>query len=277
MSKDYGLICDIGGKNKGNQDSAFFIQFDLKLAPASTKEKFFSHNGILALVCDGVSASHHGDEGSSFVVKTLPTKILHYFLTENVDFAQIQNIIVNAIKETNNELINKFSSEIQKGNIPKTTLVGFLIIGPWIWVFNLGDSRAYLIKDNEIRQISIDHIGTGASHEITEAMGQKTIHPYIKTYNWAYNLKSNTKQKIYQKQFYGILCSDGLTDKVSDSEINDFLQKRTKNESLQDIVMKLYNLSIERKIEDNISIIIIDMKEFFEKISEIEKIRLDYS
>ncbi|MHA1775890.1 MAG: hypothetical protein DRO88_03745 [Promethearchaeia archaeon] len=276
MQKYYGIICDVGGKNKGNQDSVFYLQFDVKCAPAYIKDKYFSHQGILALVCDGVSASHHGDEGSSFVIKHLPMKILNYLFTQNVILSEIQQIIKRAIQETNQELIQKYSDEIQKGNIPKTTLVGLLLLGPWVWIFNLGDSRAYLVKDDEIRQVSLDHVGTGAAHEIVEAIGQDEVQPEIKVFNWAYLPDVQNHYHIFHSKYYAVLCSDGLTDKVNEQEINKILQQRTNKETLQDIVMKLYSLSMDRNIDDNISIIIIDFKKFFDNLSNIEKIRLEY-
>lgn len=270
------MICDIGGKNKGNQDSAFYLKFNAICAPASIQDQYFSHQGILALVCDGVSSSHHGDQGSSFVIKSLPMKILNYLFTSNVKLAEIQEVILRSIQETNQELIHNFSDEIQKGNIPKTTLVGLLLLGPWVWIFNLGDSRAFLVKDEEIRQVSTDHIGTGAAHEITEAMGQEEIHPDIKVYNWAYQHDDPNHRPVFQSKYFAVLCSDGLTDKVNEQEINHILQQKTSSDSLQKTVLKLYSLSMERKIDDNISIIVIDFKKFFDNLSDIEKIRLEY-
>ncbi|MHA1585643.1 MAG: hypothetical protein ACTSWL_10340, partial [Promethearchaeota archaeon] len=53
--KNYGVICDVGGKIKGNQDSAFFTKFDLIIAPGSPDSKSFAYPGILSLICDGVT------------------------------------------------------------------------------------------------------------------------------------------------------------------------------------------------------------------------------
>lgn len=277
MEKQYGIICDIGGKNKGNQDSAFYMEFDIVIAPGSPDSLQFANRCILSMICDGVSASSHGEKGSSFVVKHLPQKIMNYLLSENINLSELHNVVEKAIFETNNELINEFSDFIQKGHVPKTTLVGFLIIGQWIWVFNLGDSRAYLIKDDQISQISTDHIGTGATHEITEAMGQELIHPEIKVYNWAYETNTSSEHPAFNSFYYGLLCSDGLTDKVSHEEIKSTLLQREENQSMQELVQNLYILSMEREIDDNISIIAIDMKHYFQNISKVQKIRLTFN
>ncbi|MHA1674411.1 MAG: PP2C family protein-serine/threonine phosphatase [Promethearchaeota archaeon] len=276
MEANYGLICDVGGKNKGNQDSSFFLEFDLIIAPGSPDILKFSHKCIFALICDGVSASEHGEKGSSFVVRTLPSKIMSHLFTKNVNIADLEEVIRNAIQETNRELIAQFSGIMDQGKVPKTTLVGALIIGQWIWVFNIGDSRIYLIKDDQISQVSEDHIGSGAQHEITQAMGQIEIAPDIKIYNWAFENEYLGDKLAYQTQYYALLCSDGLSDKVSPDEIKEALIKKKFDQSMQDIVQKLFSMAIDREIKDNVSIIAINLKKYFENLSKIQKIQLNY-
>ncbi|MHA1519368.1 MAG: PP2C family protein-serine/threonine phosphatase [Promethearchaeota archaeon] len=276
MKSNYGIICDVGGKNKGNQDSSFFLEFNLTIAPGSPDNLKFSHKCILAVICDGVSASDHGEKGSSFVVQTLPPKIMAHLFGKNVDIADLQEVIRNAIQETNNEMIIHFSDIINQGKVPKTTLVGSLIIGQWIWIFNIGDSRLYLIKDDQISQVSTDHIGTGAQHEITQAMGLSEITPDVRIYNWAYETDYLGKKLVYQAQYYALLCSDGLSDKVSPDEIKEALITKKNDQTIQDIVQKLFSMAMDRNIQDNVSIIAIDLKEYFKNLSKIQKIQLNY-
>ena len=283
MEPNYGLICDVGGKNKGNQDSSFFMEFDLKIAPGSPDNLKFSHKCILAVICDGVSASDHGEKGSSFVVRTLPLKIMTHLIGDDINIADLQESLRNTIQETNREMITYFSEIINQGKIPKTTLAGILIIGQWIWVFNIGDSRIYLIKDDQISQVSTDHIGSGAQHEITQAMGQPEITPEIRIFNWAFETDYLGKQLAYQSQYFALLCSDGLSDKVSPDEIKETLIKRKNEQSMQDIVQKLFSMTMDRSIQDNVSIIAINLKEYFKNLSEkqeyyfkIQKMQLNY-
>ncbi len=276
MEANYGLICDVGGKNKGNQDSSFFLEFNLIIAPGSPDNLKFSHKCILAVICDGVSGSEQGEKGSSFVVRTLPSKIMTHLFAKDVNIADLQEVIRNFIQETNREMITHFSEIINKGKVPKTTLVGALIIGQWIWVFNIGDSRIYLIKDDQISQVSADHIGSGAQHEITQAMGQTEIAPDIRIFNWAFENDYLGKKLAYQAQYYALLCSDGLSDKVSPDEIKKALIEKKFNQSMQDIVQKLFSMAMDREIKDNVSIIAINLKDYFKNFSKIQKIQLNY-
>ncbi len=273
--KNYGIICDVGGKGKGNQDSAFYQEFDLIIAPGDPDSKEFTHKCILALVCDGVSASNHGEKGSSFVIRILSSKIMNIILLNNFTPSNLHNQIKQAILETNKQLMQKYQDYIESGKVPKTTLVGLLTIGQYIWTFNLGDSRAYLVKDDLIGQVSVDHVGTGATHEITQAMGQDMIKPEIKFYNWAFENDHYAQKRAFKQDYYALICSDGLTDVINSEEIKDHLRDSSIN-SVQKKVQKLYQLAMERDIEDNVSIIAINLAQYLSELSKVEILKLSY-
>ena len=270
----YGIMCDAGGKYKGNQDSALICDFDLIIADVFPKSKLFSQKCVISLVADGVSGSNHGEEGSSFAIRYFAAKFFDHILLNNFEISELSQKIESILQDTNNALIEKFSSFIQSGKVPKTTFVGLIIIGPWLWVFNLGDSRAFVLKDGKISQISLDHVGTSTVHEITQALGQEKIDPFIKVYNWAYENQENFEHPVFKKSYYCLICSDGLTDKVSNEEINNEIHNTTLSGSLQDKVEKLYDLSMKREIDDNVSIIAIDLMEYFGCVDELDILKL---
>lgn len=276
ITKNYGIICDVGGKGKGNQDSAFFTEFDLIIAPGDQESKQFSYKCILSLVCDGVSASSHGEKGSTYVIRHLSSKIMTYLYTNNFQLQNIQERILNYINETNLELLHEFENEIENEKVPKTTLVGILVIGQWLWSFNVGDSRSFVIKDNLISQISVDDIGTGATHEITQALGQVPLSPHISVFNWAFEGDYTAENIAFDQIYYFLICSDGLTDKVQSEEILKVLNDPNMNNSVQEKVESLYILTMERKIDDNVSIIAVDLAKYFNNLSPIQIIKLSY-
>ncbi|RLI63330.1 MAG: hypothetical protein DRO88_10175 [Promethearchaeia archaeon] len=269
----YGIICDVGGKRKGNQDSLFFSEFDLIIAPGAPDSKHFSFKSILGIICDGVSSSLKGEKGSNFVIRHLAAKIMDDLYLNNFDLSKERNKLHNFIVQTNIELLEKFKDQ---KNIPQTTLAGFLVIGQWLWVFNLGDSRVFLTKDREISQLSVDHVGKSASHEITQAMGQKEITPEIKIFNWVNNTDDFEKDIPFKGEVYILACSDGLTDRIKNGEINNVLNEQSENLSVQEKIEKLYRMSMERGNDDNISIIAIDLSEYFNSLSIIQKLKLQY-
>ncbi len=173
-------------------------------------------------------------------------------------------------------MLQEFEEEIEKEKVPKTTLVGVLVIGQWLWSFNVGDSCAYVIKDNLINQISIDDIGTGASHEITQALGQVPLSPHSSTYNWAFEGDYSAKNIVFNENYYFLICSDGLTDKVSKEEILKILINSNEDTTVQEKVESLYILTMERKIDDNVSIIAVDLASYLKELSPIQILKLSY-
>ena len=272
--KNYGFICDIGGKLKGNQDSALICEFDLILAPGSPKSKSFSHKGYFALIADGVSGSNHGEEGSTFAIRYFASEFYGYIFTQDFEISTLSQEIGEILKKTNKALLEKYEIFVKKGNAPKTTFVGIVVIGQWLWVFNLGDSKAFVLKDGLISQISMDHVGNSTLHEITQAFGQENIQPHIKVYNWAFESNKDIENPAFKNSYYCMLCSDGLSDKVSMNEINDEFILKGKDLTIQAKVENLYNLSMERGIDDNISIIVIDLAAYFNNIDKIELYQL---
>ena len=270
---DYGIICDVGGKRKGNQDSLFFSEFDLIIAPGSPDSKQFSYKSILAIICDGVSGSLKGEKGSDFVIRHLAAKIIGDLHLNNFNVNEELMKIQDFIHQTNSELIDEFK---ELKNTPQTTLAGFLVIGQWLWMFNLGDSRIFLFKDGNANQISVDHIGKSTSHEITQSMGLIEVKPELKIFNWAYQAESNKEKLSYNENFYILACSDGLTDKVNQEEIQKILNDKSSTKNVQEKVEDLYKLSMTRGNDDNISIIVVDLSKYFNSLSIIQKIKLQY-
>ena len=270
---DYGIICDVGGKRKGNQDSMFFSEFDLIIAPGSPDSKQFSYKTILAIICDGVSGSLKGEKGSNFVIRHLAAKIIGDLHLNNFNVNEELMKIQDFINQTNSELIEEFK---ELKNTPQTTLAGFLVIGQWLWMFNLGDSRIFFFKDVNVNLISVDHVGKSTSHEITQSMGLKEIKPELKIYNWAYQTENNEEKLSYQDNFYILACSDGLTDRVTNSEINEILNEKSSTKNIQEKVEDLYKLSMNRGNDDNISIIAVDLSKYFDSLSIIQKMKLQY-
>lgn len=124
---------------------------------------------------------------------------------------------------------------------------------------NLGDSRIYRYREEQLEQISVDHneaasfkrfgnaFGQGSSHVLTQFLGVEAeefiVEPAISE---EYELESGD---IY------LLCSDGLSGMVSDEQILRIL--REKECSISDMCQQLYKLAMDNGGKDNITILLI--------------------
>ncbi len=131
---------DIGLVRSTNQDNYLIV-----------KNK---DNDVLALVCDGIGGSKAGDVASLSVIKFVG----HAFSnTEAFSSAVSAKLYLEkVIRLANDDLFAK-TLESEEYSGMGTTLVGALFLSEHTLVVNVGDSRAYTLKDNELRQVTTDH------------------------------------------------------------------------------------------------------------------------
>jgi len=126
---------------------------------------------------------------------------------------------------------------------------------------NIGDSRAYLYRKNILGQISDDHSVTNellraglsikadpsfnAAHKITKALGGKIG-----------EATPDIFRVPFQENDLFLLCSDGLTDMVSDYDISDII-KKCQQESLSTMVGDLIQNAIKAGGRDNITAVLV--------------------
>lgn len=232
-------MTDIGKKRKTNQDFVYTSMTPIGILPN------------LFIVADGMGGHKAGDTASRFTVETL-VKLLKLDVTEDA-VTTVEKAIIKV-----NELLLEKAQESEDYTGMGTTLCLASIIDDTLLVANVGDSRLYVI-DEDIRQITRDHSlveemvlageinkEEARNHErknvITRAIGgTNTVEPDL----FRIDLKKNDRV---------LLCSDGLTNMIEDSEIADVI----KNESdINNAAKKLIDKANKNGGSDNISVVII--------------------
>lgn len=238
----YG-ITDIGKARSINQDS-YAVEM---LEDAET--------GIL-LVCDGMGGVKGGEIASSIAVKTimdsLKTKIKPKMSKQN-----IKNALDEAIKKANSSIVSRALEEQALLGMG-TTCVCAVVCENAVTIANVGDSRAYVVENEKLRQISEDHSLVNnlvKAGEITPE--EAAMHPKKNIITRALGVDEDVEIDYFnvdiKEDMYLILCSDGLTNEVSDIEIcyevvNSITEKEA-CEALRDIANK-------RGGHDNITIVV---------------------
>lgn len=227
---------DIGKVRKINQDWA--------------EVKNYPDNSCLVIVCDGIG----GVAGGEVASKAAALEICDYF--EKNQELKIKSRILESIKSANNTILNIAKSDNKIPDLGTTCVMAFLQNNN-LYVANVGDSRAYLISENKIQQITCDHSvvnellmqGKITSDEaknsnnkniITRALGCSNSTPDF----YEINIKSNDKI---------LICTDGLTNCLSNKEIYKILDKNSPEKAIENLI----NSANQNGGTDNITVALI--------------------
>ena len=233
-------VTDIGKKRKLNQDYVF--SSDTRIGNLSN----------VFIVADGMGGHNAGDYASRFTVDTMVEEIERSFEQSPV------KIFEKAIKTANRKLREKAAEDEALSGMG-TTVVAATVLGRYLQVANVGDSRLYVIND-KITQITRDHslveemvrMGgidkeTARTHLdkniITRAIGATdTVDVDF------FNVELNRGDIV-------LMCSDGLTNMLEDEEIRMIVSGQ------RDIIEKAQRLvaaANDNGGNDNIAVILIE-------------------
>ncbi|NLC72708.1 MAG: Stp1/IreP family PP2C-type Ser/Thr phosphatase [Ruminococcaceae bacterium] len=238
-------ITDRGKVRLENQDS-FII------------ERFDDRNAVLAVLCDGMGGERAGNLASELAAKTFVSTFSQRLNSSSLKNPDCIEMMGNACEAANN-MVYSYSCFDKGYTGMGTTLVAALLIGNRTFILNVGDSRAYKISKNKIKQISRDHslvqelIDNG---EITQ--DEAKIHPRRSVITRALGVNEQVPFDMFRPLVFPgnkiLLCSDGLSNMVEDSEILELSQINTDPLSLGNAL--LYK-AMDRGARDNVTIVII--------------------
>lgn len=246
-----------GKKSPQNEDSFVLPEGrEIKGTETFNIEPAFSEQGYLLAICDGMGGHQAGEIASKLAVSWLWKDF--YSVRDIVD---VQEWITKEIISINSRLFN-LSVEHEVYNGMGTTIVGVIIKDNSFYSFNVGDSRCYVLNEDKFEQVNEDDsevwvlyrkglltkdelVNNKKSHLITQALA---LSPTIEVHTYkAQALKTNSKI---------LLCSDGVNDVLTDSQIKDILSI---DSDLAEIADKLIEEAVKAGSKDDISVIIIEV------------------
>ena len=205
-------------------------------------------------VCDGMGGESYGDIASGIATETIASQAVNVYESgEDFSFA-----ISNSLVESNNRICDEINA---RGKRMGTTLAAVYAVKGKLYCVNIGDTRIYHYSKGILEQISFDHTHAQTIVDAGEAMidrigsipDAKRLTRHLGVFPEEANLSPNIS--VIDDVDNGdvlLLCSDGLTDMLSDEEITSVLSTA---ESSQDVAGKLVRLALERGGKDNITAI----------------------
>jgi protein phosphatase len=139
-----------------------------------------------------------------------------------------------------------------------TTIVTAFITGDKAMISNVGDSRAYLIRDGEINQITHDHSWKAEQLKM-KVLSKKEIldSPFKHTITRSLGFQSDVQVDSFRVELaegdHILLCSDGLYESIPDPVMLKLIQKHKKTEKICRHMIKTAN---KRSGHDNITVVI---------------------
>lgn len=211
----------------------------------------------LYAVADGMGGHKAGEVASSIAIES----IKDCFIKKNgrEDFRP-PSFIIESIKLSNNTIWKE--AKLNQDYQGMGTTITMAVLDKetnTIYIGNVGDSRAYILRDNGIRQVTTDHTYVNEllkDGEITVEEAKK--HPKKNVITRALGGEEYVHADIFEIEFHDndilLLCTDGLTTHVSDDRILEIIKEYSASER----VKKLIKQANDNGGTDNITIIIVD-------------------
>lgn len=232
------------GKIRENNEDSFFVD---------------ENNHSLFIVADGMGGHNAGEIASKMAID-----IVSKFIKDNwtsIDFANefnVHSLLRNAIEKANKKIYEQSLLNKELDGMGTTLTIAF-INETRLYIAHIGDSRAYILRDNELFQITQDHtlvselLKNGSITE-NEAKNHPKRNIITKALGTSPYVEPDLSNYVINDNDIVILCTDGLTNAIENDEIknsfNTFL-------TLQETCDYLINLANEKGGYDNITIMAI--------------------
>ena len=238
MKRHFTGLTDTGVVRSVNQDS--YVIDDLE--------------GRFFVVADGMGGHAGGQEASKIATEVIKA----YFLEKWDSDIDSEVLLKEAIDRANQSILEDQQSHPERADMG-TTVVVLIFRNDQPWCGHVGDSRLYRFRGSQLEQITEDHTWVGLALKAGEiSKEQAQFHPWRHVLSQCLGRKDLQRidiQKLdIQKGDRLLICSDGLTEEVSDEQIQNFLAKE---ETCEETGTELISAAKEAGGSDNITVVIV--------------------
>ena len=249
----FGQVSDVGLVRTNNQDSA--VSFFSRSASIYDQPDFG-----LFVVADGMGGHHDGEKASSITTKVLATNVTkEVFLplvagVKDPDRPPLTELLVSSIQKANTAVLK----EVPDGG---TTVTAVVVIGDLAHVAHVGDSRAYLITEEGVEQITRDHSLVQRLIELDQLTPEEAAtHPQKNVLYRALGQTETLEVDMLTRRLPAnsrlLVCSDGLWGLVEERDIYEISMN---NHDPQQACEKLVALANTQGGIDNITAILLNI------------------
>ncbi len=213
----------------------------------------------VVVVCDGMGGENAGGEASEIACGIIYERLVANYRAD-ADLNSIRNLILTSISAANSVVFEKSLADEFKTGMG-TTCVCAIIRSQIACIASVGDSRAYIINDAQVMQITNDHTIVRMLVErgqISEADAKN--HPDRNKITRAVGIDEKIDADYFEIDFSPgsvvLMCTDGLSGYCT----NEKLKELVVNKSLDQATTDLVSFAIEQGGKDNITVALVSDK-----------------
>ena len=242
---EVGFKTDKGRRRSNNEDACFVMK----------KDKVF-------IVADGVGGNNSGEIASRLAVNEIANYVETHPLREIQSVEQVQDYFEDCLKNANFKVL-ELSQRIEANKGMATTVVCAYVQGNTIYIINVGDSRAYVFRDDVLQQITEDHtyvntlLKAGLISE-DEAMNHENKNMITRAVGADYTVVADFFSLPIRADDIVLICTDGLYGEVGEEQLITVLKEE---KSMTDICNELVEMANENGGSDNITMVVLKVTE----------------
>lgn len=244
LSLNIGKHTDLGNYRENNEDAIEVKQF-----PDMT----------VCIVADGMGGQAAGEIASKRAIEVVPRELRKH-LTPSADADQAKTIIRKAVVQANEEILAMGALDRDLKNMGTTIVMTVWRKGNELFLANLGDSRAYLIRSGKIEQLTVDHSLAQALVENKTISAAEAKEHRFRNVLWKYLGSKEVAEGPDVKVLPVapgdrlLLCSDGLSGPVTDPQLLEFMEANPEPQACAEGLVKL---ALDNGSRDNVSCIVL--------------------
>jgi serine/threonine protein phosphatase PrpC len=249
-------MTDVGRRRERNQDNV------ASLIP--TDQRQLDDKGALFIVCDGMGGHAAGEVASEIGVRTIRDE---YYDSGGKD---VITSIAGAVEHANTAIFQHAHNHPELAGMG-TTCVALVIADGRAFVVNIGDSRAYIIRNGKMRQVTRDHSWVAEQVRVgllTEE--QARTHSHRNVITRSLGTQPNVTADLFIERMHNgdrvLLCSDGLHGYVDEDAIEQIV---TSDQEPDAIVHSLIDMANNNGGPDNISAMLVQLIDVPEPAGEL--------
>jgi serine/threonine protein phosphatase PrpC len=255
---DWASLSDRGRLRPGNED---FVGDPKTLAALAGPEATLAERGALFAVADGMGGHARGEVASRLAVEVLFTT---FYAAPGEPADRFHRAMITANTAVRRAGIlaapEKAGPDADAAPLPPmgTTLVAALVLGPWVLFGNVGDSRAYLLLNGNLEQVSRDH--SYLADEIRRGLISQdaaAVLPFRHLITRSMGSRDEVEVDLFWRPWPAgstlLLATDGLHGVVDELNMATILASQTP----ADAVRKLIDTANEAGAPDNVTALVV--------------------